>query len=553
MKKRLLLIALVISFGVHFVFIALSHQFFLSGMTKFKQEARALFKINAVEETAEAVRLFESPERKHETLKMSQPGTKSDLMELEKMIHDENVGTEIPLEGKKESLMEEEVDIDIQNKSEIDPEEIMRSETKKAQDEAAPEKRILTERRTTGTVITASSGSKKVSRVFSETSKKRSNETDVPWKKELIDTIKDNLIKPVGDIFVEKPKAVRIGKYEDIGSFLDVRLYAYKDQDTGDKYFKLAIKSRKDISLEVLPKEVIFLVDSSKSITSDKLEYIKEAVADSFKKMKEEDLFNVVAFKGELIKFKERSVAANNKNISLALNFIEDLEATGQTDVDNALLGIVKEQLAKDASYIILITDGRPSTGVTDSRKIIQEITRINNMERSIFSFAGGNRVNRYLLDFISYQNRGWSRFADRSYQMTKEFGIMYDQMRDPMLLNIRYRIGGCVEDKEVYPKYLPDFYQGKEFILYGKYEDDGTFFMQFLGETNGSTKELVFKRSFEKDAEQGSAEIAKEWAFRKIYDLISRDTMGEGNHDERMREVKVLSEKYGIKTPYDM
>ena len=263
------------------------------------------------------------------------------------------------------------------------------------------------------------------------------------------------------------------------------------------------------------------------------------------------DRFNVVAFRGDVVRFKEQSVPVSDLDLYEADLFIKKLVAVGQTDVNSALLDIVSNHVTFSPSYVMLMSDGRPTKGVLDSRHIIQEITRKNSMERPIFCFGGGARVNRYLLDFISYQNRAWSSIAPTSYEITDYFNDFYRQIKDPLLVNVRYRVNK-LDAEEIYPKFLSDFYRGRPFVLYGRYDKEDVFSIQLLGQIRGETKEVIHTDSL-KEAEEGDANVAKEWAFTKIYHLISQLAMGMGDPVRLRREINSLSKKYDIITPYDL
>ena len=83
-------------------------------------------------------------------------------------------------------------------------------------------------------------------------------------------------------------------------------------------------------------------------------------------------------------------------------------------------------------------------------------------------------------------------------------------------------------------------------------FTDEDVFTVQILGEINGTTKEFIFKGSL-KDAEKGGEDIARRWAFMKIYYLISRNTMGIGDPNRLRSMIDELSRKYNITTPYDI
>ncbi len=187
--------------------------------------------------------------------------------------------------------------------------------------------------------------------------------------------------------------------------------------------------------------------------------------------------------------------------------FLNKLESSERTDIYGAFLETIQKQASMNPSYIIFLSDGRPTQGVVSTTRLITEIARINQKARSIFSFSGGTRVNRYLLDFLSYQNRGWSEYALRTHEIKKRISELYDKIRNPLLINVNYQLSGLNEGQS-FPKDLPDFYRDTEFVIYGKYTGEDKFSVRVVGEINGEMKEFIFSRSLTK-ADPGNREIA--------------------------------------------
>jgi hypothetical protein len=261
-------------------------------------------------------------------------------------------------------------------------------------------------------------------------------------------------------------------------------------------------------------------------------------------------VFNVVAFKDTVQFLSPKSISATPDSILLAEKFVDGLTSNQKTDVYGAFSSIIEKPAARIPSNIILISDGRPTYGVVDSRELINSVTRINAKRRPIFAFSGGAKVNRYLLDFVAYQNRAWSEFVRQTYGIHKSLAAFYEKIKDPVFLDLRYRINN-LNEKEVFPKSLPDFYRGAEFTLYGTYAGENEFSMQLLGSIDGKTKELIFTRSLD-TAKKGNQDIMRGYAFNKIYDLISRMT-SEGQTPQKLAEIEALSLRYGIQTPYSL
>ncbi len=347
----------------------------------------------------------------------------------------------------------------------------------------------------------------------------------------------------------ESSPVMRKGAFSELEEYLVYNIATYEDPSDGKKYYKITVQAGKDVDkLKRIPKEIVFLIDCSLSIQKERLEEFKEGLLYCLKNLNPDDLFNIMAFKEYVSWFRPDPVKPDPETVKEAMRFVEELTAGEGTDAYKALLEALRVKTALDPSYIIMFSDGRPTHGIIDSRKIINELSKTNKGGRPIFVLSGGLRINRYFLDFISYKNRGWAEYAQRSHQISEHISAMYDKIKDPIFLNLRYRVNGVNED-EVFPKTLPDFYRRAEFNLYGAYDGEDEFSLQLLGDIENEVNEFIVVDSLKK-AKKGDKNIAKEWAFNKIYHLIG--LLEYDTKDKKIiEEINRLCEKFEIKTPY--
>jgi len=359
--------------------------------------------------------------------------------------------------------------------------------------------------------------------------------------------VREGFAPPMIEPMPETEKEVM--KYGSLDDLLDIAVFTYEHPPTGEKYYMIKIFAKKGKpAFEPLAKEVIFTVDASLSISPERLEEFKEGIQYCLKNLNKDDLFNIIIFKDQPEFFSKLSVAPNPVTVKEALRYISAMTSNQRTDVYVPFKKIVGLPLLRQPSNVLLISDGRPTHGIVDARELINSIARANQKVRPIFVYSGGAKVNRYILDFIAYQNRGWSEYVRSTSEIDDGLARFYDKIRDPLFLNLRYRLNGLNEG-EAFPKSLPDFYRGAEFVLYGTFTDEDQFAMQLLGDVKGQTKELIFARAL-KDAEKGGPEIMQGYAFNKVYYLINRLTE-EGSNQVLLNEVHSLSRRYGITTPY--
>ena len=340
-------------------------------------------------------------------------------------------------------------------------------------------------------------------------------------------------------------------KSMDLGTALTYILSKYQDPVSKQKYFKLAVKVRDaTVDFPVIPKEIIFLVDASGSIGIKRLTQFVEGLTYSVKHLNPEDRFNIFVFKDKIVPFSPVSLKAVSENVKNAIEFLEGLKSWSNTDIYDTLRTSINLKEPFVPSYRVLLTDGFPTSGILDARRVINEISNLNDNKVSIFTFGGGADVDPYMLDFVAFKNRGWSRMVDREYFMGREFKKLYDEIKDPLLLKVRYYVSG-LNDKEIFPQTMPDFFKGSQFVVYGKYTDENNFAMQIRGDMANDKKEFIVTASL-KDASSGEKQIARDWAFHKVYYLISQLRYNE-NNKTLLEEISNLCIQFHIITPYSI
>lgn len=335
-----------------------------------------------------------------------------------------------------------------------------------------------------------------------------------------------------------------------IDEFIQVKVARYEDPADGEKYYRISIAPGKDADkLAVMPKEVIFLMDASLSIKKDRLDQFIRGIQYAVTNLNPGDRYNIYTFKDKITPLFPKPVEPTKESVKETIWALNKLEPSERTDIYEAFLESIQKKASMNPSYIIFLSDGRPTQGLTSTTRLITEIARINRKARSIFAFSGGARVNRYLLDFLAYQNRGWSEYALRTNEIKKRIAELYDKIRNPLLINVQYQLSGLKENQS-FPRDLPDFYRDTEFVIYGKFTGEDKFSVRVVGEINGELKEFIFSRSLA-EAEQGGRDIATNWAFNKFYHHVSRITIDGPNHEDE-RELEALSHKFSIQNPYE-
>lgn len=329
---------------------------------------------------------------------------------------------------------------------------------------------------------------------------------------------------------------------------LDVRAFRAEDED-GAVYFELNIRRHGDASLPVLPKDVVLLQDCSESMTPSKLAECKRGLRRWLDLLGPDDRFEIIGFRASVVHCFDGLRAPTKANRAQALQFIDELRAIGNTDVYGSLQAALALPREADRPLIVaLVTDGRPTTGVTGSSDIIERFTRENGSAISMFALGGGRKVNRFLLDLLSYRNRGDSLVVEDEAAIPSAMERWGLALARPVLTDLRYRFTG-VDTADVYPRTLTHLYLDRPLVLYGRAtKGAGPAAFQIVGRSGASERDIVFPLDLGA-AQPGGAELRLRWAWHRVYQTI-------GDYNERpdpavLQQLRAFADRYGLVVPY--
>jgi Ca-activated chloride channel family protein len=313
-------------------------------------------------------------------------------------------------------------------------------------------------------------------------------------------------------------------------------------------YFRIDIRPRRTLqNLRTLPKDVVFLLDSSGSISRNWLQEVVAGVTDALDTLNPGDRFNIVVFKDTphfLSSDRIRSV--DSASLAEAKRFLLKAESGGGTDVNQALSRLLVRDVAADrVHYLILISDGVPTRGVKDTRELINAITRDNDLVAGIFCVGVGRKTDRALLDYLAYRNRGSSVFCERIEEVRPSIRDLAGRLRYPIIKDLRFAVVG-VDGGEVYPKDLPNIHQSDSISIYGRYNKPGPFTMRLTGHNGQKTLDFTFKQEIPPIADH-LPQIADNWAFWKLHHLYS-ERLRLGASPAIDRQIEALRAKHSLR-----
>lgn len=331
---------------------------------------------------------------------------------------------------------------------------------------------------------------------------------------------------------------------DDVGmSFLN-----YTDKEDG--YFMLLAAPRYvEAKEKVINKNLVFVLDSSGSMSGKKILQTKEAARFIINHLNEKDHFSIIDFDDGVTLFSNRLVPANAENREKALKFISAVEDSGGTNINEALLKALSLMpKGERPNYILFLTDGLPTVGVTGIGEILKNVTAANTAKSRLFVFGVGYDVNTELLDRMSADNRGTSVYVGENEDLEVAISGYYEKMSSPLLADLALGFKG-IETFQSYPQTLPDLFKGSQLVVLGKYKGTGPISINLMGKVGKEEKRFALENQ-KLVQDEAYNFLPRLWAARRIGYLLEQIRL-QGDENELVDEVRNLGVKYGIVTPY--
>jgi hypothetical protein len=342
----------------------------------------------------------------------------------------------------------------------------------------------------------------------------------------------------------------RVAPRKRLEKLLTVVVRKYTPMRDPYAYAMIEIKRLNSEVLPILPKDVLIVQDSSASITEMRLHYCQEGLKKALTYLRPGDRFNLIAFRDRSERCFPAWVEVNPDTLMRAEGFISALKSLGETDIFGSLEELLKVAPQPGRPMIVLmVTDGRPTQGLTDSAQIIARFSQANAGARSLFTMGTIGSANIYLLDLLSYRNRGDTRVVTTGrWDIPDVLAQRAASAARPVLSDVRF-VFSAASRIETYPVLTPNLYLDQSLILYARYpRTESKLVFQALGQAGETECDMVFEVDLAK-ASNWNEEIRTLWSWHKAYDLIGRHTATRDV--EILNQLRALEKEYSIRIPY--
>ncbi|XP_028853572.1 inter-alpha-trypsin inhibitor heavy chain H3-like isoform X2 [Denticeps clupeoides] len=316
--------------------------------------------------------------------------------------------------------------------------------------------------------------------------------------------------------------------------------------------------------LHRVPKNIVLVIDISSSMVGHKIRQTRDALLTILTDLHEDDHFGLVLFDDRIEPWRPTLSRASEGNVTAAKDFVKTIKARSLTNINDAVLKAV-EMLHSDLqlqllpeqslSMIILLTDGHPSSGETNTEKIQENVRAAIGGNMTLFCLGFGYDLDYAFLDVMAKQNDGAARRIYEASDAALQLQGFYDEVATPLLSEVHMIYpDGLVNS--VTENHFRQLFNGSEIVVAGRLSESDldNFLVEISaqgyavqGQVSAHEWDVVFP-----DEEYVFGDFTERlWAYLTIEQLLDKREKGSPEEKENATaEALSLSLQYSFVTP---
>ncbi|MCP5368386.1 MAG: marine proteobacterial sortase target protein [Hyphomicrobiales bacterium] len=284
------------------------------------------------------------------------------------------------------------------------------------------------------------------------------------------------------------------------------------------------------VEAQKLPREVIFVIDTSGSMHGPSLAQAKAALDQALDRLTPADRFNVVQFNSATSVLFPAARPADAGNVSAAHAYVATLEAQGGTEMMGAVEAALDGRAdPKRVRQVVFITDGAVGNEVALLQRIHGKLA-----DSRLFTVGIGSAPNGFFMTEAARTGRGTYTYIDDVAQVGTRMAELYRKLEHPALTDIRLTLPAGMT-AEVQPDPVPDLYAGEPLVVTlnpAKAEGE----IAIAGRLNGA----VWHTTVPLGGGSDNPGVGKVWARAKIASLMGALRLGADREATRAAVLNV-------------
>ena len=270
-----------------------------------------------------------------------------------------------------------------------------------------------------------------------------------------------------------------------------------------------------------MPREIILVVDTSGSMHGVSMAQAKRAVRLALQGLQATDRFNVIAFNSATAALFASSVVASTANVNRAQNFVQQLKASGGTEMRPALSQALRDKPPEThLRQVVFITDG----SVGNEGELFTMIEQKLGNAR-LFTVGIGSAPNSWFMRKAAEAGRGSYTFISALHEVGEKMEGLFRKLERPQVTDISVQWpSGVLTDS--YPATVPDLYFGEPVTV--RVRSSGEYRAGDTVRVSGNSVAGGWSRTLPVQTAQASSGVAALWARARIAELVDKERRGE-------------------------
>ncbi len=336
-------------------------------------------------------------------------------------------------------------------------------------------------------------------------------------------------------------------RYRLAGDQIESGLLLYEGEDENESFFLFMGQPPDRVEEgEIPPREYIFVVDVSGSMSGYPIEVSKALLKDLIEPLRPTDHFNVLLFAFGSGVLSAESLPASKENVARALELIQIQQGGGGTRLGAALLRAMRlpRPSAQTSRTIVIATDG-----YIEAEAEVFDLIRDNLGDANVFAFGIGTAINRFLIEGMARMGSGEPFVVTEESEAEETADRFREYIRTPVLSGTIFTADGF-EIYEVEPVSIPDLLAERPVLVYGKWRGDRQGTVSLRGHTGQGEYGIDIDVS-EVAPDESNAALRYLWARRLIATLGDYAGLGFADETRVKSHIMELGLTYNLLTAY--
>ncbi|MEH6816693.1 MAG: marine proteobacterial sortase target protein, partial [Pseudoalteromonas distincta] len=282
--------------------------------------------------------------------------------------------------------------------------------------------------------------------------------------------------------------------------------------ENGDRYGLAMLMPPGDhfTQTQRLPREMVFVVDTSGSMHGQSMEQAKKALFYALSLLDSDDSFNIIGFDNIVTPMSDKPLIASDFNLRRAERFIYSLEADGGTEIQGALNAVLDgSQFDGFVRQVVFLTDGSVSNEDALFKNIQSKLG-----DSRLFTVGIGSAPNSFFMRRAADIGKGSFTFIGSTSEVQPKMQQLFDKLAHPAITNLALS-DESGNSLDFWPSPLPDLYFGEPIMVAIKLNNAKSVVLA------GQTAQGPLSTRLSTQNSSSAQGIAKLWARQKIKSLL--------------------------------